>query len=118
MANFFDDEKRNMLPLWRSYDNIRLTREMEYSGRKMLPMRFDLYDSFIEAWKAKHTVVTAADLVNAAVASGNNHCAEVMNAADYMLNNAEQCTNLALEVAKSITNTSQLILPNSLSKPT
>lgn len=118
MANFFDDGKRNMLPLWRSYDDIGLTREMDYSGRKLLPMRFDLYDSFIEAWKAKHTVVTAADLVNAAVASGNTHCVEVMNAADYMLNNAEQCTNLALEVARSITNTSQLILPNNFSKLT
>ncbi|MBR6938054.1 MAG: hypothetical protein IKH63_10870 [Prevotella sp.] len=118
MANFFDDEKRNMLPLWRSYDDIGLVREMEYTGRKTLPMRFDLYDSFTEAWKAKQTVVTAADLVNAAVASGNTHHVEVMNAADFMLNNAEQCTTLALEVATSIVNPTQLILPNSLSKPT
>lgn len=118
MANFFDDEKRNMLPLWRSYDDIALTREMEYSGTKMLPMRFDLYESFIEAWNSKQTVVTAADLVNAAVASDNTHRAEVLNAAVFMLNNADQCTTLALEVAKSITNTSQLILPNRTSKPT
>ena len=116
MANFFDDEKRNMLPLWRSYDDIGLTREMEYSGRKILPMSFNLFDSFIEAWKTKQTVVSAADLVNAAVVSGNTNRIEVIKAADFMLNNAEQCTNLALDVAKSIT-TPQLILPNSLSLP-
>lgn len=102
MASFIDDLKRNMLPLWRSYEDTARAKELDFTGRVVLPVRFDRYSMFREAWRAKHTIMTAADLVNAAVVSGNQQQLDVLTAAEYMLQHAEDCSFLALEVAQSI----------------
>ena len=102
MASFIDDFRRNMLPLWRNYNDTFLAKELDYTGHKKLPVRFDRYGDFRAAWKNKHTIITAADLVNAAVASGNKQRLDVINAAEFMLNHQEECSPLAIDVAHSI----------------
>lgn len=102
MASFIDDLYRNMLPLWRSYDDTSLVRELEFTGHRILPVRFDRYGDFKEAWDNKHTIISAADLVNAAVASGNTSGPETLSAAEFMLHHQQECSPLAIDVAKSI----------------
>ena len=102
MASFFDDGKRRMLPLWRSYGDTVKSRELDFSGQKLLPVKFDKYDSFTEAWEAKHTIISAADLLNAAVASGNVVQAAVKKASEFLLLHRDQCSPIALDVATSI----------------
>ena len=38
MASFIDDIRRNMLPLWRNYGDALLTRELEFTGHRALPV--------------------------------------------------------------------------------
>lgn len=102
MASFFDDGKRRMLPLWRSYDDTVKSRELDFSGQKLLPVRFDKFDSFTEAWETKHTIISAADLLNAAVASGNVELSVVKRASEFLLLHSDQCSPIALDVANSI----------------
>ena len=119
MASFIDDLHRNMLPLWRSYEETVIARELEFNGRVALPARFDRFYSFRAAWRAKHTIITAADLVNAAVASGNQQGSDVLNAAEFMLQHSVECSPLALDVAKSIIEMPQSPVDTSLiKKPT
>ncbi len=102
MASFIDDFRRNMLPLWRSYNDTFLAKELDFTGQRKLPVRFDRYGDFKAAWKNKHTIITAANLVNAAVASGNKQQLDVINAADFLLNHQKECSPLAINVAHSI----------------
>lgn len=106
MASFIDDIKRNMLPLWKSYNDTIVAKELEFLGHIALPVRFDKFDSFIEAWKTKQTIVSAANLVNAAVASGNQLQQNVLYAAEFLLKHPDECSSLALDVAQSIINVS------------
>lgn len=102
MASFIDDLQRNMLPLWRSYQETALANEMDYYGQAQLPIRFDRFESFRGIWRTKHTIINAADLVNAAIACGNRHNPDVLSAADYLLKHPEECSPLALDVARSL----------------
>lgn len=102
MASFIDDFRRNMLPLWRNYNDTFLAKELDFTGQKKLPVRFDRYGDFRIAWKNKHSIITAADLVNAAVASGNKKRLDVINAAEFLLDHQEECSPLAIDVAHSI----------------
>lgn len=91
-----------MLPLWRSYNDTALAKELDFTGRIALPVRFERFGTFREAWRHKPTVITAADLINAAVVSGNQQQLDVLAAAEYLLQHAEECSPLAIEVAQSI----------------
>ena len=102
MASFIDDINRNMLPLWRSYDDTSLVRELEFTGQKVLPVRFERYGDFKGAWDNKHSIISAADLVNAAVASGKSNSPEALSAAEFMLGHQQDCSPLAIDVAHSI----------------
>lgn len=102
MASFIDDFHRNMLPLWRSYEETAVARELEFNGRLALPVCFARYENYKDAWRSRHTVISAADFVNVAVASGNRQSLEVLDAAEYMLQHSEECSPLALDVARSI----------------
>jgi len=102
MASFIDDFRRNMLPLWRSYDDTARAKELDFTGRVALPVRFDSYGTYKEAWRSKHSIITAADLINAAVVSGNQQQLDVLAAAEYLLQHSDESSPLALEVAQSI----------------
>lgn len=104
MASFIDDFKRNMLPLWRSYEDTARASELDFTGRVALPVRFDRYYTYRDAWRAKHSVITAADLINTAVVSGNRNQIDVIAAAEYLLQHSEETSPLAIEVAQSIVN--------------
>ena len=102
MASIIDDDNRNMFPLWRSYDDPSLLREIDFTGKKVLPVRFERYDDFKGAWDNKHSIISAADLVNAAVASDKSDSPEALSAAEYMLSHQQECSPLAIDVAQSI----------------
>ncbi len=102
MASYINDLQRNMLPLWRNYEDTANARELEFDGQKVLPARFERFNSFRDTWRAKHSIINAADLVNAAVVSDKKQGLDVLDAAEYMLNHSEECSPLALDVARSI----------------
>lgn len=105
-----------MLPLWRSYEDTARARELDFTSRVALPVRFERYSMFREAWRAKHTIMTAADLINAAVVSGNQLQLDVLAAAEYMLQHKEESSPIALDVAQSIVSFDRPSLTNSLVK--
>lgn len=117
MASLINDLQRNMLPLWRSYQETALAKEMDYYGQVELPVRYDRFNEYKSIWQSKQSIISAADLVNSAVACGNRQNHEVLNAVDYMLQHSDECSPLALDVARSIisspnipTNTSSIDL--------
>ncbi len=116
MASFIDDIRRNMLPLWRSYEDTARARELDFTACVALPVRFERFGSFREAWRNKHTIITAADLINAAVVSGNQKELDVLAAADYLLHHSEECSPVALEVAQSIVDYDKPFLPSHIAK--
>lgn len=105
-----------MLPLWRSYEDTARARELDFTGRVALPVRFERYSMFKEAWRTKHTIITAADLINAAVVSGNQQQLDVLAAAEYLLQHREDTSPIALDVACSIVEFERPVLPNALVK--
>ncbi len=102
MASIVEDIDRNIIPLWRSYNQTAESGELEYTGSRILPIRFDRFGEFLEAWGAKKSVITAADLINASVVSDNTALPEVLSASEFLLQNSELCSPLALDVAKSL----------------
>lgn len=102
MASIIDDIRRNMLPLWRSYEDTAQAKELNYTGSVILPVGFNRFEFFRQQWEAKPSVVSAADLINIGVVSGQKNLSVVMNAAEYLLNHPEQSSRLALDVARSI----------------
>ena len=91
-----------MLPLWRSYEDTARAKELDFTGRVTLPVRFERYSMFRDAWRAKHTIIAAADLINAAVVSGNQQQFDVLAAAEYLIQHKVNCSPIALDVAQSI----------------
>lgn len=102
MASIVEDIDRNIIPLWRSYSQTVNSGELEYTGNKVLPIRFDRFGEYLEAWRSKQSVITAADLINAAVVSDNKARPEVLSAAEYLMRNSNVCSPLALEVAQTL----------------
>lgn len=102
MASYIDDLKRNMLPLWRSYGDSVKSRELDFTGRVSLPVRFDSLEDIEDVWKFKHSIVTAADLLNVAVVSDNTEHIEVKKAAEFLISHSDECSPLALDIANSI----------------
>lgn len=102
MASIVEDIDRNIIPLWRSYSQTAASGELEYTGSKVSHIRFDRFGEFLEAWRAKKSIITAADLINAAVVSDNKALPEVLSASEFLLQNSEFCSPLALDVAKSL----------------
>lgn len=102
MASIVEDIDRNIIPLWRSYSQTAASCELEYTGFRELPIRFDRFGEFLEAWKAKKSIITAADLINAAVVSDNIALPEVLSASEFLFRNSEYCSSLALDVAKTL----------------
>ena len=102
MASIIDDIRRNMLPLWRSYEDTAQAKELNYTGSVILPVGFNRFEFFRQQWEAKPSVVSAADLINIGVVSGQKTLSVVKKAAEYLLNHPEQSSRLALDVARSI----------------
>lgn len=116
MASIVEDIDRNIIPLWRSYIQTAASGELEYTCSRVLPIRFDRFRDFLEAWKAKKSVNTAADLINAAVISDNRTLPEVLSASEFLLRNSEFCSPLAIDVARTLINQShkeQVVAPES-----
>ena len=102
MASIIDDIRRNMLPLWRSYEDTAQAKELNYTGSVSLPVSFDRFEFFRQRWEANPSIVSAADLVNIGVVSGQKYLSVVQKAAEYLLNHSEQSSQLALDVARTI----------------
>ena len=99
MASIRNEEKRNIIPLWRSYDESARMGELAYTGKSIVPVRFDRFGEFLAGWQEHQTITSAADLINAAVASDNTKLPDVIKAAEFMLKNREECSPLAIDVA-------------------
>ncbi len=116
MASIVEDIDRNIIPLWRSYNQTAASGELEYIGSRVLPIRFDRFGVLLEAWKAKKSVNTAADIINAAVVSDNRALPEVLSASEFLLRNSECCSPLAIDVARTLLDQSpkeQVVEPGS-----
>lgn len=102
MASNREDLERNIIPLWRSYDEIAKNGELAYFGQSGRILNFDRFGEYLDGWKEHHTITTAADLINAAVAGDNVSLTEVVCAAEYLCKYKDDCSPLVYDVAKSL----------------
>lgn len=102
MASIVEDVKRNIIPLWRGYEETAKVGELAYAGNKELPIRFDRFSDYQAAWALRPSYVTATDLINAAMASDNTSLDEVKKAAEFVCQNGDACSFLAVDVARFI----------------
>ena len=102
MASIIKDSERNIIPLWRNYSQTVASGEMAYTGSKLRPIQFGRFGNYLAAWMSKQSVITATDLINAAVVSDNYAIPQVIEAADFLTRNSDACSPLALDVAQSL----------------
>ncbi len=102
MASIIENVNRNIIPLWRTYNQTIASGELACIGTRLIPVCFDRFDEFVARWQTKNSIITAADLINAAIVSDNTKCIEVIKAAEYLVKNRELCSPMAIEIAKTL----------------
>lgn len=102
MASYLDDQRRNIIPLWRSYGDTALANELAFSGYRLLPVRFGRFDNYVEQWRAKQSVNAATDLINAAIISDQQHLPDVEKAAELICANDNLCSPIAVNLASAM----------------
>lgn len=102
MASNVRDINRNVIPLWRTYDQTFSSGELASTSTRISPVRFDRFEDFVAAWQAKKNILTAADMLNAAIVSDNTKMTEALQAAEYIVLHEAACSPLTLDVAKGL----------------
>ena len=102
MASIVEDLKRNIIPLWRGYEETAKVGELAYAGNNVLPIRFERFPNYLGAWGVHHSIMSAANLISAAMASDNTSLDEVKKAAEFICQNSEASSPLAVDVAQFI----------------
>lgn len=102
MASYLDDQKRNIIPLWRNYGDTALANELAFTGHSSLPIRFERFDDYVEKWQVKQSVNSATDLINAAIISDQQHLPDVKKAAELVCSSGNLCSPIAMNLASTI----------------
>ena len=100
-----ENVNRNIIPLWRCYKDSAKMGELAYSGQMVSLARFEHFNEFVEAWRFKKTIISAANLINAAMVSDNNTHPEVIRASEYLIECTDKCSPLVLDIAQALVST-------------
>ena len=102
MASFKENDRRDVLPNWRSYNKTSCMGEFGASINTQLSVPFFSLDKYVFAWKEHREIPFAADLVSAAITNGQLNNPEVVEAAHFLKNHPDDCSNTQLLCAKKI----------------
>lgn len=102
MASFNENDKRDVLPNWRSYNKTSCIGEFDSSTNTLFSVPFFSLDEYVYAWKEHREIPFAADLVSAAITNGQCSNPEVIEAASFIINHPDDSSNTQLLCAKKI----------------
>lgn len=83
MALFIDDTSRLVIPPWRQFD--KSLGELRPAGAEGIEMRRRDIQEYLLEWKASKNLVTAGDLISAAIVNGIAEDPAVLEAARYVV---------------------------------
>jgi tetratricopeptide (TPR) repeat protein len=103
VANFFQPQERRVIPNWRSFRKTTILGELDALDPEA-PRRGAgvLLTEYLENWEQFSSIMSAADLVSAALVNGHFESAEVISAADYLLANPQVSTTAQRDIARSL----------------
>ncbi len=103
MANFFQPQDRRVIPNWRSFRKTTILGELDplHTGGASR-VTGALLNEYLESWGHSSSIMSAADLVSAALVNGHFEGTAVVAAADYLLANPKDSTQAQREIARSI----------------
>ena len=85
MAVIFDNQERNLIPNWRSFDTTVVLGELDsFSTNGKISPNLSI-GSYIDDFQQNRTVPFAADLISASIVNGFNKEPIVMEAANFIV---------------------------------
>ena len=102
MASFNENDRRDVLPSWRSYKKTSCAGEFNASTKTQYSVPFFSLDEYVFAWKEYRKIPFAADLVSAAITNGQVNKQEVIEAANFIKNHPDDCSDTQLLCAERI----------------
>ncbi len=108
MANLFYDAERDIIPFWHRFDTSTVLGELNSIEKKDTIVRkeYSINDYILE-FKKNRTLAYAADLISASISNDQTKNKNVINAAEFILENLKYSTHTQIILAKKI------IKPNS-----
>ena len=88
MANLFEHKDRRVIPNWRSFGQTTVLGELNsfQINSQFLDHKTSI-DEYIIDWKLNRTVIHAADLLSAAIINNKKEDKNVLEAANFILQN-------------------------------
>lgn len=93
MANLFEHKDRRVIPNWRSFGKTTVLGELNsfQINSQFLDHKTSI-DEYIIDWKLNRTVIHAADLLSAAIINNKKEDKNVLEAANFILQNKSKAT--------------------------
>lgn len=93
MANLFEHKDRRVIPNWRSFGKTTTLGELNsfQINSQFLEHKTNI-DEYIIDWKLNRTIIHAADLLSAAIINDKKEDRNVIEAADFILQNKSKAT--------------------------
>lgn len=102
MASFNENDKRDVLPNWRSYIKTSSMGEFNASSNSQCNVPLFSLDEYIYEWEEHRKIPFAADLVSAAITNGQTNNSKAIEAANFLVNHPDDCSNTQIVCAKRI----------------
>lgn len=114
MAVIFDNQERNLIPNWRSFDTTVVLGELDsFSTNGKISPNLSI-GSYIDDFQQNRTVPFAADLISASIVNGFNKEPIVMEAANFIVSNKNKVTKSQYEISKKILLSTENQLDNTI----
>lgn len=103
MASFNEIKTRNVIPNWRSYKRTGELGEFKdvCSTTPNDGIIFPI-DTYVEDWHRDKTLANAGDLLSAAIMNNQTNNADVINAAQFVIDHKDESTNVLFKAAESL----------------
>ena len=110
MANLFEHKDRRVVPNWRSFGKTIVLGELNsFQEERAIQSTKVTIDDYIIDWKFNKTVVHAADLLSAGLVNNFKEDSNVIDAANFILQNTNKATKSQISLANNILNKPEII---------
>lgn len=116
MANIFENKDRRVIPNWRSFKKTAVLGELDNIGQvNKQPIRSLIsIDEYIEDWSHYKTIPHAGDLLSSAIVNGIENNKQVLEAAQFILDNRGGSTLPQISLAKTFAASNDRLLTDKL----